>query len=172
MDIGSIFLILGLLVLVALFISQPLMKRNATMVTEVEHEYSALLAERDRILNTLRELDFDHALGKIPEGSYPSQRALLLQRGAVVLREIDEYHGDTGQEDIDTRLEAAIESLRADAKDPQDPRLDDDELESLIALRRRARKGRSSGFCPQCGNALQQSDIFCPKCGTSLSGRL
>ena len=171
MDIGSIFLILGLLVLVVLFISQPLMKRNATMVSEVEPKYSALLAERDRIINTLQELDFDHALGKIPEESYPSQRTLLLQRGAAILREIDEYHGDSGQEDIDARLEAAIETLRADSKDPQEPRIDDDELESLIALRRRARKGRSGGFCPQCGNALQQSDQFCPKCGVSLAGR-
>jgi hypothetical protein len=169
MDIGSIFLILGLLLLVTLFISQPLMKRNATLVSEVEHEYSTLLAERDRIINTLQELDFDHTLGKIPEEVYPSQRALLLQQGAVVLREIDEYHGESNQENIQIRIEAAIDSLRADAKEPQDTRLEDDELESLIALRRRSRKGRSGGFCPQCGNAIQLSDKFCPKCGASLS---
>lgn len=169
MDIGSIFLILGLLLLVALFIGQPLMKRNATLVSVVEHEYSTLLAERDRIINTLQELDFDHTLGKIPEEVYPSQRALLLQQGAAVLREIDEYHGESDQENIQIRIEAAIDSLRADAKEPQDTRLEDDELESLIALRRRSRKGRSGGFCPQCGNALQLSDKFCPKCGASLS---
>ena len=116
MDIGSIFLILGLFILVALYISQPLMKRNPTVVSEVEHEYSALLAERDRIINTLQELDFDHTLGKIPEEIYPSQRAGLLQRGATILQEIDEYHGDSAQVDIDARLETAIETRRADAK--------------------------------------------------------
>jgi len=170
MDIGSIFLILGLLLLVVLYISQPFMNRGASIERVADHDYSALLAERDRIINTLQELDFDHTLGKIPEESYPSQRAALLQRGAAVLREIDEYHGDTGEQEVNARLEAAIETRRADAKELQAPILEDDELESLIALRRRERKGRSVGFCPQCGSALQQADKFCPKCGASLIG--
>jgi hypothetical protein len=170
MDIGSILLILGLLILVILYISQPLMKRSTTVVSEEEQAYSALLAERDRIIIALQELDFDHTLGKIPETSYPSQRAILLKRGAIMLQKIDEYHGDSAQGTLDARLEAAIESQRADAKDQEGPALDDEELEAMIALRRRARKGRSGGFCPQCGTALQESDIFCPKCGTAISG--
>ena len=44
----------------------------------------------------------------------------------------------------------------------------DDELEALLANRRRERQEKSAGFCPQCGGALQQSDRFCPKCGASL----
>ncbi len=171
MDIGSILLILGLLILVVLYISQPLTKRDTTMVSAEEQAYSTLLAERDRLINALQELDFDHTLGKIPEESYPSQRATLLQRGAVILREIDVYHGDSNQEDIDARLEAAIDSQRADSKETEQSLLDD-ELESMIALRRRERKGRSGGFCPQCGNALQLVDKFCPRCGNAISGNV
>ena len=169
MDIGSIFLILGILVLVTLFVSQPLMQRKATTVSEGEQEYSALLAERDRILNALQELDFDYTLGKIPEDSYPPQRAELVQRGAGILKNIDEYHGDTGIDEIDTRLEAAIESRRLDASDSDHLPIEDDDLEAMIANRRRSRTDRSAGFCPQCGNAVQQSDQFCPKCGNSLA---
>jgi ribosomal protein S27AE len=169
MDIGSIFLILGLLVLVALYISQPLMQRKATVVSEEEHEYSALLAERDRILNTLQELDFDHTLGKIPEESYPEQRATLLQKGAAILRQLDAYQAGTdGTDDLDSRLEAAIEARRADAGDQDIPGVEDDDLETMISNRRRARTDKSGGFCPKCGNAVQQSDRFCPKCGDSL----
>ena len=69
MDIGSIFLILAILVLVVVYIAQPLLQRNAASVSDEEQEYSALLAERDRILNILQELDFDHTLGKIPRMS-------------------------------------------------------------------------------------------------------
>jgi hypothetical protein len=170
MDIGSILLILGLFIFVILYISQPLIKRSATVVSEDEQAYSALLAERDRIINALQELDFDHTLGKIPETSYPSQRAVLLQRGAVILQKIDEYYGDSVQGTLDARLEAAIETQWADARDQEQPPLNDEELEAMIALRRRARKGRSGGFCPQCGYALQESDKFCPKCGTPISG--
>ena len=95
MDIGSILLLLALLVLIGLFIARPLIDREAVVVSpeedQQEHEISTLLAERDRILTALHELDFDHALGKIPEQEYPPQRALLLLQGADVLRKLDEY---------------------------------------------------------------------------------
>lgn len=168
MDIGSIFLILALLLLVALYISQPLLQRNIIAIREDNHEYSALLAERDRVLNILQELDFDHTLGKIPESVYPSQRAALLQQGAAILRHIDEYHGGNGGDDIDARLEAAINTSQADFGDIQGSAIDDDEMEAMIANRRRTRKERSGGFCPHCGCATQQSDQFCSKCGHSL----
>jgi hypothetical protein len=169
MDIGSILLILGLLILVALYISQPLVRRNALSISEEEKDYSALLAERDRILNALQELDFDHSLGKIPESVYPSQRMEMLQHGAAILQKIDEYLGIIGEDDIDSRLEAEIETRRADAKDTVVLPVSDDELEEMIAHRRRARQVKSSGFCSQCGNALQQSDRFCAKCGNPVT---
>ena len=89
MDIGSIFLILAILVPVVLFIARPIMERSATVVSAEEHQYSALLAERDRILTALQELDFDHDLGKIPEEAYSTQRVNLLRVGADLLRPFD-----------------------------------------------------------------------------------
>ena len=44
------------------------MERRARRVTEEEHELSSLMAERERVINSLQELDFDFKLGKIPEG--------------------------------------------------------------------------------------------------------
>ena len=171
MDIGSIFLILAILVPVILYIARPLMERSATAVTTEEHDYSALLAERDRILNTVQELDFDHALGKIPDEVYPIQRANLMRSGADILRQIDEYEGSSAQSDADDRLEAAIQQRKGSVARtlPADP---DDELEALIAKRRRSQKEndqpKTGGFCPQCGNCVQESDRFCPKCGHAL----
>ena len=93
MDIGSIFLILALLILVALFISRPFFEsppvKTEGLTIQEEHDYSSLMAERDRILNALQELDFDHVLGKIPDEDYPPQRALLLQKGTEVLKQLD-----------------------------------------------------------------------------------
>jgi hypothetical protein len=105
MDIGSIFLILGLLVLVILFISRPFLERKTLPASGEDHELSSLLAERDRILNALQELDFDFALGKIPESDFPGQRASLLQRGADILRQLDTLRAVHSQEDPEARLE-------------------------------------------------------------------
>ena len=174
MDIGSIFLILGLLVLVGLFIGRPLLERQATVVSQEEHQYSSLLAERDRILNALQELDFDYTLGKIPEADYPGQRASLLTRGADVLRQLDAFGAETTEEDAEARLEAVIAVRRADIASNGSPgrilrTSPDDDLEALIASRRRVRSEKARGFCPQCGRPVQNSDRFCPNCGTTLA---
>ncbi len=187
MDLGSIFLVLALLTLVGLFISRPFFEQKEVVqggeMDSLDHQRSALLAERDRILNALQELDFDHALGKIPEEDYPNQRARLLQGGADVLRQLDALQEEGAGDDVEARLEAAIAARRADAKSgaavhelgpetpgglPQAPGLDD-ELEVMLANRRRARQEKAAGFCPQCGRATQKSDLFCPKCGASLA---
>lgn len=172
MDIGSILLILAVLIPVALYIARPLMERSATEVTSEEHQYSALLAERDRILNAIQELDFDHTLGKIPDDIYPAQRANLMRAGADILRQIDIYDGDTGERDVDDRIEAAIDTARVERKTAVRLADPDDEIEALIAQRRRSQKEndqpKTGGFCPQCGNCVQEGDQFCPKCGNPL----
>lgn len=180
MDIGSVFLILALLILVIIFVSRPLFDRSRLEPSagEEEHEFSHLMAERDRVLNALQELDFDHALGKIPDDDYPPQRAVLLQRGAEVLRNLDEYQAQESDEDLEARIEAAIAARRADAAHKAtltEPVLalagasDDDELELMLSNRRRARQEKAAGFCSQCGGPVQKSDRFCPKCGNSLT---
>jgi hypothetical protein len=168
MDIGSLFLILAVLIPVVIYIARPLMERRATAVTAEEHEISALLAERDRVLNALQELEFDHILGKVPEEQYPTQRTNLMRYGAEILRQIDEYEGTPDEATVDDRIEAAIASRKATTTviDP------DDELEVMIATRRREQKSngqsKTGGFCPQCGNCVQENDRFCPKCGEAL----
>ena len=90
MDLGSIFLLLALMVLVALFVSRPFFERKkAVVITDEDpqdHQRSVLLAERDRVLNSIQELEFDHAMGKISDDEYPEQRAQLVQSGVHILR--------------------------------------------------------------------------------------
>lgn len=165
MDIGSIFLIFAVLILVAFFISKPFLQGNTSSISAEEVEYSTLLAERDRIINALQELDFDYNLGKIPEGIYPSQRTSMLEKGAQILKKIDEYQGESELRDIDSRLEDAIDLKRADGGEVGDNTISNDELEEIISNHLRRRQGKTNGFCPQCGTPMQQSDRFCSKCG-------
>lgn len=190
MDLGSIFLILALLILVVLFLSRPFFEiknpKNRRLSDSEDHEISTLLAERDRVLNALQELDFDFALGKIPEEDYPDQRAVLIQKGVVILRELDERQPDGSHgKDVESRIEMAVAARRADASpgeqggvalvpDNGGPNLQginpesDDILEVMIANRRRQRNGKAAGFCPKCGGPVQKTDRFCPKCGATL----
>jgi len=176
MELTAIFFSLAVLILVGMFLYAPFTEQRARRVTEEEHELSALLAERDRVITSLQELDFDFRLGKIPEEDYPVQRASLLQKGADILRKIDllapaspsgRGSGSEGQ-DTEALLEKAIAARRADGSAAK-PDLTDDDLESLISSRRKGRRDRSAGFCPKCGKPVIVTDRFCPACGKSLS---
>jgi hypothetical protein len=177
MEIAAILLTLGVTIIVGLYLYAPLLERRAQRVTEEEHELSTLMAERDRVVNSLQELDFDHKLGKIPEEDYPAQRANLLQRGADILRKIDSFtpyraeqsasKDEASAPDTESRLENAIAARRADSS-VKTPELADDDLESMIVARRKSRKDKSAGFCPKCGKPVMASDRFCPSCGKAL----
>ena len=169
MEIAAILLTLGVFILVGLYLYSPFLERRAPIVSDEEHEFSALLAERDRAINSLQELDFDFNLGKIPEGEYPAQRLELLQKGADILRKLDAFSpkADSAQ-DTESRLEKAIAARRADASATQGE-LSDDDLESMIIDRKKSHSDKSAGFCPNCGKPIMVSDRFCPSCGNTLS---
>ena len=153
MQLASVFLLLIVFLLVALYVALPFVRR-VRGVRGVDQALSALLTERDRVLTALQELDFDNSLGKIPAEEYPSQRAVLVQRGAEILRQLDERPGTAMKP-------AATSNILA-------PAASDDDFEDLIAKRRSKRNGKTGGFCPQCGKPVLLSDQFCPKCGHSL----
>ncbi len=168
MQITAIFFTLAILILVAIYLYAPFTERRARRVTEEEHELSALMAERDRVINSLQELDFDFKLGKIPADDYPTQRASLLQKGADILRQIDSIAPQsTSSQDVDARIEKAIAAHRADAS-VEKSEISDDDVESMISARHKSHKEKSSGFCPKCGKPVMVSDRFCPSCGKSL----
>ena len=166
MEISSILLLLAVVILIAVYIYAPLTQSAGRIRTGESHELSALKAERDRVINSLQELDFDQNLGKIPAEDYPEQRAALLQKGADILRRLDEFSPTTAStKNAESRIEKAAADAHADSGSAG---MSDDEIESLIASRRKQHKGKSAGFCPKCGKPVLVSDKFCPSCGKSL----
>jgi hypothetical protein len=177
MDIGSILFLLAILILVVFFISRPFFNNKSIKVFGEERKISSLLSEQERIINTLLELDSDHNLGKIPEEDYPTQRGLLLVQGAQIMRQVDALRAEITSGDYEQKIEDTLNSQQAPASDSSISKersgkrvitTPDDDLEGLLAARRRERGEKAGGFCHQCGNPIQQSDRFCPKCGESL----
>ena len=196
--IGSLLFIVAIALAVALFVSQPFLGRGKKIYPDGaltqqsrDHERSALLAERDRTLSALHELDFDFTLGKVPQEDYQGQRTVLLQNGAEVLRKLDAIGADSNRveggmdrpapETVEERIEAAVAARRADVGTRSRPAgataekggrpatgVRGDDVEELIASRKRQRNESSAGFCPHCGRPVQKSDKFCSKCGADL----
>ncbi len=183
MDLGSLFFLIALALLAAIYIGRPFFDRKFTRAwlstprharadkqhAQPDHEHlsSSLMAEYERLLQALQELEFDFNLGKIPAEDYPEQRNFLLKSGAAVLKQLDALIDNAELDSAEARMEAAVAANCDDKRLPSRSGEGDD-LEALISDRRRKRDEKSAGFCPKCGRPVQISDAFCPKCGSKL----
>lgn len=172
MDLGGLLLVAAVALVLGVYLAQPLRRHTGREVSAEEREYSTLMAERERILRALEELEFDFTLGKLDEADYRAQRAELLRQGAEVLRRLDALTQAQPTASAEERLAAEVAKRRADAavepSRPRRPVLEDDDIETLLARRRRQRQARAAGFCPRCGGPLFVGDRFCPRCGHAV----
>ncbi len=170
MDTGSILVGVAVVLLVAWVVAQPLLERRARHPA-VAGEAERLKLQRDRLLVALRDLDFDHTLGKIQEADYTPLRAQLVAEGAAVLKQLEGL-GEPSEEEAADLAEQAIAAhrqARAAGQTSTPAETPEDEVERAIAARRKARAAGKAGACPHCGAAVQPGDSFCPRCGATLA---
>lgn len=164
METSATLLLLAVTVLVVLFIVRPLPAGWKNAVAD-DQRRSVLLAERERILTALQELDIDQQLGKIPEQDFLPERTLLVQRGADTIRQLDGL-GETAAAPARKRRPANDQDRLAGRA--RKGGIADEQLEDLLARRRSALHAKTAGFCPGCGKPVLTSDRFCPACGRAI----
>jgi len=162
MEPGTIFLLVCLLVSVVLFIAQPFTRQWRAKL-QGSNEISTLLAERESTLSDLMELDFDNGIGKIPAEEYSAQRASLIQKGSVILRQLDEIQNEHSFPVADGNQQVVVDQHKNLPSD--------EDIEDLIAKRRALRRQKTAGFCSKCGKPIFQSDQFCASCGQIINSK-
>ena len=140
------FIVLAILITAAalLAVAYPILsKGNATKpATSAQESLDELLGQRNAAMQALRELNFDHRMGKISDEDFTVFELSLKQHAAETLRALDEWEAQT-EDDLDAELEHAIAARR-----------------SHLAV--------STQACPSCGRAAADEDRFCAICGTAL----
>ena len=115
---GLIFALLLALFLLA-WIVMPLFQREEKPLDDplLDKQRERLLVYYERVLRNVRDLDEDHALGKMDEDEYQRERADWTERGVQVLQALDTLHtrdviAPTPAEDtaVDTAIDDAIEA--------------------------------------------------------------
>ena len=149
MEIGAILFSFAMLLLVAAYVLQPLSTSGRGAYRDTSQDLSALKAERDRVLDSIQEIDMDHSLGKVSEEDYQRQRSVLALEGAKILRSIDELRRNESPDNSAMELEAAVAELRSKS--------------SALTSQK-----DTQGACPTCGEAIHHGDRFCSNCGEAL----
>lgn len=111
---------------------------------ELEREYQALK-------RALKELELDHAMGKLSEGDYGEIRARYRERAVRVLRQLDQ--AESYRKQIENDLRARTEALAAQREARPDP------------------VEKAALNCPACGAMNDADAAFCKKCGARLDAR-
>jgi len=175
MDVVVALIGLAIAVIVAVYIAQPLIIKTRVKAAAPESPRDKLLAERDALYTTIRDLDLDFQTGKLVEADYRVTREKYTARGVEILKELDALP-DLGQLPVRDRkskvgdeIEAAVR-VRRQAQARPAPAASEDDIEAAIRARRQPRTG--GRVCPTCGTSFDPADRFCAKCGTALTAEV
>lgn len=136
MSTAGLFLAVAITVGVATFVVWPLIAAPRTSPTPTstdkpeQSSLAELQADREAILTTLRDLDFDFQTGKLIKEDYHRQREELVARGVETLRHIDALESDV----IETAIAARRMSRKSAAKTRASP---EDRIEAAVAAQRK-----------------------------------
>lgn len=143
-----VFVILSLILggAALLAVAYPILLKGRaapTATLSAQERLEELLAQRDAAYQALRELSFDHRVGKITDEDFVAFEANLKHTAADALRALDEFE-QAADIDLDAYLERTISARKA----------------ALSAGGHR---------CPQCGQPAAAGDKFCTACGAALT---
>lgn len=152
MELGSLLIVIFIFFLTGWFILRPFFvidKKEGRAGTTVR---DALEAEKERILQAIEEIDLEFDLKKISSAEFDRNRAALMAEAAGVIKELDKYQKSSPK----TKVKQA------------EPVREEDDLEKMIAERRKELKSAQSQKCPHCGNVIEKGSQFCSHCGGAL----
>lgn len=124
MSLAGLLAALILTALVLAFIAAPFMRRRAVperRAADLQRE--RVLAYYERVLRNVRDLDEDHALGKLDEAEYQHDRELWVERGVQALKLLDSLDAGSGgvsassdaaelDAAVERAVQAAVEQIR------------------------------------------------------------
>ncbi len=163
MSIGAILIGVALFVVAIPVLASPWLRGRRYQPGPVSSSTAPLTADERRreILLALRDLEFDHATGKVASDDYVMLRAQLLQEFA---RYMDEQ-----EEDLDALIERAVQEKKKGRSCAH----------CGAPLREGARfcpmcgaPVRAERSCPQCGVVVTLKARFCPACGAAMAAAL
>ena len=151
MELGSLLVVLFVFFLSGLFILRPFLVHTESGGRAGMTMRDSLVAERERLLHAIEEIDLEYELKKISSEEHTRSRDILLSEAAIVIKELD-------------NLPKSGSAKRKKAAPVQDA----GNLEKMIADRRKQLKGEMSLECPHCGESVKDGAQFCSHCGGTL----
>ncbi len=123
----------------------------------------ALEREKTLVLRSIKELEFDFAMGKVAQADFDEMSARLRSRAAGLIRQLDA--GGGYKEQIAKEVEQRLARPEGDGLS----RRRDDDIETTDAEPATAKAvALRTSECDQCGTTNDEDAKFCKNCGAKL----
>ena len=104
--------------LVAIFAAFPVLERAPEEGSSPVHgatprqrrALETLYAEKNRVLRSIRDLDFDYDLGKLTDAAYETQRVYMIRTAVAILGRVDELEAEVAAQQ--NRVDEMVAALR------------------------------------------------------------
>ncbi|MPZ21608.1 MAG: hypothetical protein GEV06_27510 [Luteitalea sp.] len=123
---------------------------------------TALDREKQLVLRSIKELEFDRAMGKVSDRDFDDMRARLRQRALGLMQQLDALGEET---DEPSKTTSSSSGYRAAIEDDLARLLSDEEAAPLAAQTADATAAQS---CQSCGTSNDGDARFCKSCGRAL----
>ena len=100
------------------YVIWPLVRRPPVQHPATGEEMAELMTRKDAALQAVRDLAFDHSVGKIEDADFERFNRLLRQRALALMRQIDRH--DPGTVQLEEALEVEIAANRRVGETPRD----------------------------------------------------
>jgi len=151
MEFSSLLIVILIFVLSGFIIMRPLLVEEKTTRKSGSSRTDSLMAEKERLLLAIEELDQEFELEKISSVEHNRNRDILLSEAAEVIKQLDK-----------------LQKTGSSKKKTSPPAKVDDDLERMINERRQQIKNEKSLKCPKCGESVDKGAQFCSHCGEAL----
>ena len=170
MELSALFIGIVILAGTVYFVSRPLLQAKR-QTNAGGADASSLEMQREALYTQIKELDMDHATGKVNAEDYAPMRAELVAQAAAVLKQLDGVAVAPATEPAAAQTDE-VEAMIAARRKPRSAaaaKTADMTAEAAIAARRKTSASSvTSSTCPKCGKPISADDAFCAKCGTAL----
>ncbi len=132
----------------------PLALRDESLLSERPSERARAALEREKalVLRSIKELEFDRAMGKVSPGDFDEMAGRLRARALTLMKQID-AGGSGYREMIERELQARLKKTSTTPRPDERPRPNSVD-------------GRT---CASCGTSNDHDAAFCKRCGKSLT---
>jgi hypothetical protein len=121
----------------------------------------ALEREKQMTLRSIKELEFDRAMGRLSDDDWKEMSGRLRSRVGRLIRQLDAGAGvrDQIEKDLEKRIAGAGDARPKPSRDTD------------AAVERQSTKAAAERVCGSCDTANDPDAKFCKQCGAALAGR-